>query len=259
MVPNHLFQLVSLIGMEPPASLDADALRDEQVKLVKAIPPFTDSDLETDVVRGQYTAGTISGKQVPAYRAEGKVARDSRTETFVALKLRVENWRWAGVPFYVRTGKRLARRQTEIVIQFRRAPHLLFRKTAIEACLPNQLVMSVQPEEGISLRFGAKVPGPVVRLGAVTMDFDYAHTFGSKPSTGYERLLYDCMTGDATLFQRADMTELTWGVIAPIQRAWQERSADGLCEYPAGSWGPAAADELLARDGRRWREADGCP
>jgi glucose-6-phosphate 1-dehydrogenase len=258
MVPNHMFQLVSLVGMEPPASLDGDAIRDEQVKLLRSVRPYSAEEVQSEVVRGQYGAGTIEGKPVPSYRQEPEVPRDSTTETFVALKLHVENWRWADVPFYLRTGKRLGRRHTEIVIQFRRAPHLLFRNTAITSCQANQLVIQVQPDEGVSLRFGAKIPGPVVRLGSVTMDFDYQHAFGNRPSTGYERLLYDCMIGDATLFQRADMTELTWGVVAPIQQAWQKAGADGLKEYPAGSWGPAAADALLSNDGRQWRERDEC-
>jgi glucose-6-phosphate 1-dehydrogenase len=258
MVPNHLFQLVSLLGMEPPASLDGDAIRDEQVKLLKAVQPFGAEDITGRAVRGQYGPGVSDGKPVPGYRQEEGVPPDSHTETFVALKLTVGNWRWADVPFYLRTGKRLARRNTEIVIQFRRAPHMLFRNTAIATCSPNQLVINIQPEEGLSLRFGAKIPGPVVRLGAVTMDFDYRRAFGDRPSTGYERLLYDCMIGDGTLFQRADMVELGWGIIAPIQEAWRDPNRDGLHEYAAGSWGPAAADELLARDGRRWREEDPC-
>jgi len=259
MVPNHLFQLVSLIGMEPPASLDGTAIRDEQVKLLRAMQPFGPEDVSGRAVRGQYGPGKVDGKAVPGYRSEPGVAPDSRTETFVALKLTIGNWRWADVPFYLRTGKRLARRRTEIAIQFRRAPHLLFRNTAIATCQPNQLVLSIQPEESVSLRFGAKVPGPVVQLGTVTMDFDYQRTFGNRPSTGYERLLYDCMTGDATLFQRADMVELGWGILAPIQETWQNPKRDGLHEYPAGSWEPAAASELLTRDGRHWREEDPCP
>jgi glucose-6-phosphate 1-dehydrogenase len=258
MVPNHLCQLVSLIGMEPPAALDGDAIRDEQVKLLKAVHPFAAEEVARLAVRGQYGRGQEGGKPVPGYREEPSVARDSRTETFAALKLTVDNWRWADVPFYLRTGKRLKQRHTQIVIQFRRAPHLLFRNTAIAACAANQLVLSIQPEEGVSLRFGAKVPGAVVRLGTVTMDFDYARVFGSRPSTGYERLLYDCMLGDATLFQRADMVELGWGVIAALQKAWQDPAADSLQEYPAGSWGPTAAQTLLTRDGRQWREEEPC-
>src|SRR6266851_2731187 len=230
MVPNHLFQLVALIGMEPPSSLDADAIRDEQVKVFRSIRPYSLDDVSQLVVRGQYDKGMINGKPVPAYREEPKVPRDSHTETLAALKLEINNWRWADVPFYLRTGKRLARRHTEIVIQFRRAPHLLFRNTAIAACQPNQLVVNVQPEEGISLRFGAKVPGPVVQLGAVTMDFDYAQKFGNRPSTGYERLLYDCMIGDQTLFRRADMSELGWAIVEPILQSWEKQGNEGLME-----------------------------
>jgi glucose-6-phosphate 1-dehydrogenase len=258
MVPNHLCQLVSLIGMEPPASLDGDAIRDEQVKLLKAVHPIAAAEAGKVAVRGQYGRGEVDGKAVPGYREEPSVARASRTETFVALQLTVDNWRWADVPFYLRTGKRLKRRDTAIVIQFRRAPHALFRNTAIDACTANQLVLNIQPEETVSLRFGAKVPGPVVRLGTVTMDFDYARVFGRRPSTGYERLLYDCMLGDATLFQRADMVELGWGVIAGVQQALRDPAADSLQEYPAGSWGPAAAASLLTRSGRRWREDEPC-
>jgi glucose-6-phosphate 1-dehydrogenase len=257
MVPNHLFQLVSLIGMEPPALMEADAMRDEQVKLLRAVRPLNPPEVVSNVVRGQYGPGAIDGKQVPGYRSEPNVAADSRTDTFVALKLEVDNWRWADVPFYLRTGKRLAQRHTQIVIQFRRAPHRLFRNTAIASCLSNQLVLNIQPDEGLSLRIGAKVPGPVVRLGLVTMDFDYERAFGDHPSTGYERLLYDCMIGDATLFQRADMVELGWSIVAPIQQAWQA-GGDGLQLYPSGSWGPSAAAELMTRDGRRWREEDPC-
>jgi len=258
MVPNHLFQLVALIGMEPPPSLDADAIRDEQVKVFRSIRPYSLDDVSQLVVRGQYDKGMINGKPVPAYREEPKVPRDSHTETFAGLKLEINNWRWADVPFYLRTGKRLARRHTEIVIQFRRAPHLLFRNTAITACQANQLVLSIQPEEGVSLRFGAKIPGPVVQLGGVTMDFDYAQRFGNRPSTGYERLLYDCMIGDQTLFRRVDMSELGWAIVEPILKSWEKQGNDGLMKYPAGSWGPEAANELLAHDGRRWRELEEC-
>jgi glucose-6-phosphate 1-dehydrogenase len=257
MVPNHLFQLVSLIGMEPPASMDANALRDEQVKLLRSVRPFAAEEVPSHAVRAQYAAGQIDGEAAPAYRSEPQVARESHTETFAALKLHIDNWRWADVPFYLRTGKRLSRRCTEIVVQFRRAPHLLFRNTAISSCLPNQLVLSVQPKEGLSLSFGAKVPGAVLQLGAVTMDFDYAEAFGNRPSTGYERLLYDCMLGDPTLFQRADMVELGWSILAPIQAAW-ENARDPLPEYAAGSRGPAEADELLAREGRHWRDGSPC-
>jgi len=257
MVPNHLFQLVSLIGMEPPASMDADSIRDEQVKLLKAIHPFAADDVATQTVRAQYGPGSIDGKAVPGYRSEPNVPRDSRTETYMALKLNIENWRWAKVPFYLRTGKRLGSRYTEIVVQYRRAPHMLFENTAIPSCMPNQLVINIQPHEGLSLSFGAKVPGAVVKLGEVAMDFDYAQTFGNHPSTGYERLLYDCMLGDATLFQRADMSELGWKVIAPLQEAWAS-GREPIPEYRAGSGGPVEADQLLIRDGRKWRDGKPC-
>jgi glucose-6-phosphate 1-dehydrogenase len=257
MVPNHLFQLVSLIGMEPPASLDAESIRDEQVKLLKAIRPFAGKEIEMNAVRGQYGPGTIDGRKVPGYLSEPNVARESRTETYAASKLEIDNWRWASVPFYLRTGKRLAKRYTEIVVQFRRAPHLLFQKTAITACTPNQLVLSIQPQEALSLSFGAKVPGPVVQLGTVTMDFDYARVFGSRPSTGYERLLYECMLGDPTLFQRADMVELGWSIIAPVQAAWQN-GQEPVPQYAAGSPGPREADDLIRRDGRHWHDGNPC-
>ena len=188
-----------------------------------------------------------------AYRNEAKVSPTSNTETYAALKLQVDTWRWSGVPFYLRTGKRLPRRATEIAIQFRRSPIVLFRKTKIADLQTNRLVIHIQPDEGISLRFGAKVPGPVMRLGLVNMEFDYARDFGSSHSTGYERLLYDCMMGDATLFQRADMVEAGWKVIQPVLDAWKALPAQGFPNYAAGSWGPPEADELLAKDGRSWR------
>jgi glucose-6-phosphate 1-dehydrogenase len=187
------------------------------------------------------------------YRREPKVSPTSNTETYIALKLQIDNWRWAGVPFYLRTGKRLPRRTTEIAIQFRRSPFVLFRKTKIADLQTNRLVIHIQPDEGISLRFGAKVPGPVMQLGLVNMEFDYARDFGRSHSTGYERLLYDCMIGDATLFQRADMVEAGWKVIQPVLDAWRSTPADRFPNYAAGSWGPSEADELLARDGRTWR------
>jgi glucose-6-phosphate 1-dehydrogenase len=257
MVPNHLVQLLSLIAMEPPSSLDADPIRAEQEKVLRSIAPLSGSN-QSDYVRGQYGPGAIDGKPVPGYRAEKNVAPNSTTETFAALKLNVGNWRWADVPFYLRTGKRLSRRRTEIVIQFRRAPHLLFSKTAITHCTANQLVLGIQPEERLSLRIGAKVPGPTVRLGAVAMDFDYLHTFGENPSTGYERLLHDCMIGDQTLYKREDMIELGWQIVDSILDAWQSSGDRGLEPYPAGSNGPPAATQLIERDGRHWREDSGC-
>ncbi|HWT77364.1 MAG TPA: glucose-6-phosphate dehydrogenase, partial [Candidatus Methylomirabilis sp.] len=207
----------------------------------------------TRTVRGQYGEGVIDGQRVPAYHADPKVALDSRTETFVALKLSIDNWRWADVPFYLRTGKALAGRLTEIAIQFKRAPFILFRKTPVEHLTPNQLVVHIQPDEGIDLSFGAKAPGPQVRIGTVHMHFHYKDYFGSTPSTGYERLLYDCMVGDATLFQRADMVEAGWSVVAPILDVWKALPPRNFPNYPAGNWGPKEADELMERDGRQWR------
>jgi glucose-6-phosphate 1-dehydrogenase len=256
MVPNHLFQLVTLTAMEPPISFAADAVRDEQAKILHAIQPILPEDVLNRTVRGQYGTGKAANEQLAPYRSEFEVASDSGTETFVAMKLLIDNWRWADVPFYLRTGKRLASRTTEIAIQFKRAPFILFRNTPVERLTANRLVIHLQPREGISLRFGAKVPGPVVQLGAVDMDFDYADYFGSTPSTGYERLLYDCMCGDATLFQRADMVEAGWRVVAPVQDVWKALPPRAFPNYPAGSWGPKEADELLERDGRTWSKSE---
>jgi glucose-6-phosphate 1-dehydrogenase len=253
MVPNHIMQLISLTAMEPPISFDANAVRDEQAKILHAIQPMSDEEVLTRTVRGQYGEGTIAGEHVPAYRAESDVPPDSRTETFVAMKLLIDNWRWADVPFYLRTGKRMPMRNTHIVIQFRRAPFVLFRDTQVENLMPNQLVLHIQPEEGISLRFAAKVPGPVMRLGTVDMNFEYQEYFGKQPSTGYERLLHDCMIGDQTLFQRADMVEAGWSVVNPVLDLWKALLPRNFPNYPAGTWGPKEADELLERDGRRWR------
>ena len=253
MVPNHLFQLLSLTAMEPPISFDADAVRDKQAEILHAVQVPNPEDVATTAVRGQYGEGLVGGERLPAYRNETKVPPTSNTETYVALKLQVDNWRWSGVPFYLRTGKRLQRRATEIAIQFRRPPFVLFRKTKIADLQTNQLVIHIQPDEGISLRFGAKVPGPVMQLGLVNMEFDYERDFGRSHNTGYERLLHDCMIGDATLFQRADMVEAGWKVIQPVLDAWKAVPAERFPNYAAGSWGPAEANELLARDGRAWR------
>ena len=249
MLPNHLFQLVCLTAMEPPVSFEANVVRDEQAKILRAIQPLHDKDVLTRTVRGQY-GHSHSG--MAGYRTEPMVSPTSRTETYIALKLFIDNWRWADVPFYVRTGKRMAKRVTEIVIQFKRAPFLLFRKTAVEKLEPNRLVLHLQPDEGISLSFGAKIPGPVVQLGGVDMAFNYTDYFNATPQTGYERLMYDCMLGDATLFQRSDMVEAAWNVVAPIQNVWGALEPREFPNYPAGTWGPEEADELLARDGRHW-------
>ena len=254
MVPNHLFQLMTLTAMEPPISFEANAVRDEQTKILTAIQPISVEEVPSCVVRGQYGEGVVQHEHAPAYRAEPRVPRDSSTDTYVAMKMLIDNWRWADVPFYLRTGKRLPRRVTEIAIQFKRAPFVLFRETPVEHLSPNRLVMHIQPEEGITLRFSAKVPGPHVHLGSVSMDFKYSDYFGATPSTGYERLLYDAMEGDATLFQRGDMVETAWSVVDPILKAWQTTPARDFPNYASGTWGPAEADELLRRDGRQWRE-----
>jgi glucose-6-phosphate 1-dehydrogenase len=253
MVPNHLFQLLTMTAMEPPISFDADQVRNKQAEVLHAIQPFTPEDVLKNTVRGQYGGGIVDGQRVVGYRSEPDVAPDSNTETFVALKLQIDNWRWAGVPFYLRTGKRLAQRTTEIVIQFRRTPFVLFRNTSVRNLETNRLVIHIQPEEGISLSFGAKVPGSIMKLGLVNMDFDYSSYFGLEHSTGYERLLRDCMAGDATLFQRSDMVEAGWNVIQPILDVWRALPARGFPNYAAGSWGPIEADDLLERDGRSWR------
>jgi len=254
MLPNHLFQLLALTAMEPPISFEADAVRDEKAKVLRAIKPASSEDVLTRTVRGQYGEGRMpAGRPVPAYRAEPRVAPDSNVETYAAVKLLIDNWRWADVPFYLRTGKRLARRQTEIAIQYKRAPSVLFRETSVSHLESNLMVLRIQPEEGIAVRFGAKIPGPSLKIGGVDMDFCYEDYFGTTPSTGYETLLYDCMNGDATLFQRADGVEAGWRVVAPILDVWGALPPRNFPNYAAGSCGPAEADQLLARDGRLWR------
>jgi glucose-6-phosphate 1-dehydrogenase len=253
MVPNHLFQLLSLTAMEPPISFDANAVRDKQSEVLRAIEPLSSEDVLHNAVRGQYGPGNAGGKAMDGYRQEPDVSPTSNIDTFVALKLSIDNWRWAGVPFYLRTGKRLARRTTEIAIQFKRAPTVLFRNTTITDLQTNRLLIHIQPEEGISLRFGAKVPGPVMQLGLANMDFDYATAFGSSHSTGYERLMHDCMIGEATLFQRADMVEAGWSIIQPVIDVWGALPGRNFPNYAAGSWGPAESHDLMARDGRAWR------
>ena len=252
MVPNHIFQLISLTAMEPPVSFDAEVVRDEQAKILKALSPMTDEEVLTRTVRGQYGEGVEGTSKVSGYRSEPYVSADSRTETFVAMKLFIDNWRWADVPFYLRTGKRLPSRSTKIVIQFKRAPFVLFRKTAVDKLEPNRLVLHLQPDEGIKLSFGAKIPGPVVQIGDVDMNFNYTDYFKATPQTGYERLLYDCMLGDATLFQRSDMVETAWHVVAPILDVWEALPPRRFPNYAAGSWGPHEADDMLTKDHRRW-------
>jgi glucose-6-phosphate 1-dehydrogenase len=253
MVPNHVFQLLAMTAMEPPTSFDADAVRSKKAEVVQAIHPLTPAQALHDAVRGQYGAGTVLGKPVRAYRQEPDVSPDSNIETYVACKLRIDNWRWAGVPFYLRTGKYLKRRWTEIAIRFHQAPIVLFRNTQLERMSPNWMILRIQPDEGIALEFAAKHPGPTVKLNTVSMDFAYESFFKTAPNTGYETLLYDCMIGDATLFQRADNVEGGWQAVQPILDAWAENAPKDFPNYVAGGNGPAAADELLARDGRVWR------
>jgi glucose-6-phosphate 1-dehydrogenase len=256
MVPNHVFQLLALTAMEPPISFDADAVRGKKAEVIQAIHPLSPARALKDAVRGQYAAGTVLGKQVQAYRSEPDVAPDSTTETFIACKLKIDNWRWAGVPFYLRTGKYMKRRWTEIAIRFHQAPYTLFRGTHVERMNPNWMILRIQPDEGIALEFAAKRPGPTVMLSSVCMDFAYKTYFNVAPSTGYETLIYDCMIGDATLFQRADNIEAGWQTVQPILDAWANNPPKGFPNYVAGTDGPAAADELLARDGHAWRSLD---
>jgi glucose-6-phosphate 1-dehydrogenase len=250
MVQSHLLQLTSLAAIEPPSNFDATALRNEKLKVLQALRPYTPETVVTKVVAGQYTQGQIDGEDVAGYRQEPGVKPDSKTETFVAAKVLIDNWRWADVPFYIRTGKRMRRRVTEVAINFRRAPHLLFRGQEIDT---NTLVLNIQPEEGISVGFHVKLPGQKLRLARVSMDFSYLAAFGTSERSAYATLLNDCMRGDATLFDRADGVEAAWAFVQPILDAW-ENQARTVSPYPAGSWGPHEADELLSRDGRHWRQ-----
>ncbi len=252
MVPNHILQLVALAAMEPPNSFRADAVREEQVKALRAIAPLKPEEVSTHVVRGQYGTGTVAGKPVPGYREEQRVAKDSAVETFVAMKLVMDNWRWAGVPFYLRTGKRMAQRTTEMTIQFRQAPFHLFRETSIDHIGHNRLVLQLQPNEGISLEFGAKVPGPEIDMKPVRMDFCYADFFGKSSKTGYETLLFDCMIGDPTLFKTAAAVDAGWEIVQPVLDLWASQKPSDFPNYSSGSWGPDAATDLLAKDSRRW-------
>jgi glucose-6-phosphate 1-dehydrogenase len=251
MVQNHLLQLLCLVAMEPPTDLSADSIRDEKVKVVRSLRRLSTAEIAVNVVRGQYMEGAIYGKPVVGYRQEQNVKLDSQTETFVALRLFIDNWRWADVPIYMRVGKRLPKSATEISIHFKKAPAVLFNR---ELSDQNVLVIRIQPDEGLSLRIHAKVPGTSFRIEPVKMDFHYGTSFGKPSPEAYERLLLDAMSGDATLFARRDEVEEAWAFIDPIEEGWQaKRNAPELFFYPAGSWGPKEADDLLARDGRAWR------
>ena len=243
-VQNHMFQVMTLVAMEPPISFGGEDVRDEKVRVLHAVPPLAHDEITRHVVRAEYAG----------YTSEPNVDQTSRTETFVAMRLFIDNWRWAGVPFYLRTGKRLPQRVTEVAVQFKRAPLMLFRETPVNALSSNAIVLRIQPNEGISLCFDAKVPGPFERLDTVTMDFSYAEHFDTEPTTGYETLLFDSMTGDQTLFHRMDMVEAGWQVVAPVLDAWKQDTRSRIPEYEAGSWGPSEADLLIERDGRQWRD-----
>ncbi len=251
MIQNHVFQVTSLIAMEPPISLSANAVRDEKIKAMQAVRAIPSGQVNEFAVHGQYTTGAVAGKPVTGYREEKDVRPNSQTDTFAAVKLYFDNWRWADVPFYLRSGKRLPKRVTEIAIQFRKAPLQLF-KSAEQEIEPNVLVIRVQPDEGITLRIGAKVPGQVTRIRWVNMDFRYGASFGVASPEAYERLLLDCILGDSTLYARRDMTERGWEIVMPILDAWQN-SREEIPKYEAGTWGPPEADELIERDAREWR------
>ncbi len=250
-VQNHALQLLALVAMEPPLAFEANAVRDEKVKVLRAIRPISDEEVARWTVRGQYAKGWVLGQQVPGYRDEKNIAPGSLTETFATLKLEVDNWRWANVPFYIRAGKRMPKRVTEIRIQFKRPPHMTFGPDATHELDPNAITLRIQPEEGISLRFGAKVPSAGLRIRSVTMDFQYMTAFLVETPEAYERLLLDCMIGDPTLFTRADEVEAAWKLIDPIEAAWRDDRPQ-LAMYPGGTWGPPAADRLIQQDGREW-------
>jgi glucose-6-phosphate 1-dehydrogenase len=253
MVPNHLLQLLSLVAMEPPSRFAADSVRAQKAELLDSVQLPTPEEALRQSVRGQYGEGTIDNKAVEAYRATKDVNPQSTTETYAALKLVIDNWRWAGVPFYLRTGKALRGKRTEVAIKFKQAPIAMFRDTPVENLAQNFLVLGIQPKECIGLEFNAKVPGPSISIGGVGMTFKYEDYFDAAPSTGYETLIYDCMIGDAILYPRADGIEAGWRIVQPFMDAWAAKNGDGLAAYRAGSDGPAEADWLLSSDGRRWR------
>ncbi len=254
MVPNHLFQLLSLVAMEPPTRFDAHSVRAEKANVLAAIQAQNEADALKNSVRGQYQSGRVGDTAIEDYSKTEDVKPDSTTETYAALKLTIDNWRWAGVPFYLRTGKALGIKRTEVAIKFKQAPFAMFNCTPVEALAQNYLVIGVAPTEGIALQFNTKVPGPSIRIDGVEMKFRYKDYFKAEPSTGYETLIYDCMIGDNILFQRADSVEAGWKAVQPFLDAWKKAGAQGLEHYKAGSEGPAAAEELLKRDGRSWRK-----
>ena len=251
-VQNHVMQVLAVMAMEPPARFDATSIRDEKVKVLRAVDTLTPEEVAAEVVRGQYTHGWVEGEEAKGYRQEEGVAADSRTETYMAMRLYIDNWRWADVPFYLRTGKRLPKRVTEVALEFKAVPHLPFATTLTEGLDRNALVLRIQPDEGITLRFGAKVPGQAFRIRSVSMDFSYGAAFVEETPDAYERLLLDALVGDPTLFIRTDEVQQSWRIVEPILEAWGAHEAP-LHEYESGTWGPSAADELLQREGHRWR------
>jgi len=256
MIQNHIMLLLCLMAMEPPIAFEADEIRYNMMDVLQAIRPISPEQVAEKAVRGQYGAGAIGGAPLLGYRQEAEVAPGSSTETFAALKLEVDNWRWQGTPFYVRTGKRLPLRASEIAIQFRPVPHLVFPPEALADCEPNRIVIRIQPQESILLRVQVKQPGLDMRLGPVNMDFGYADYFGATIPEAYETLLLDVMQGDATLFMRSDQVEAAWSLVTPVLEAWQDKQPTDFPNYAAGSWGPPEAADLLARDGRRWLEPE---
>jgi glucose-6-phosphate 1-dehydrogenase len=254
MVQNHLLQVLSLVAMEPPVSLNAEAIRDEKVKLLRSIRPMLPGEVNRFVVRGQYFAGMVDGELSPGYRQEPKVRSGSNVETYTALHLAIDNWRWSGVPFYLRTGKCLPMSASEVRVQFRPTPHVLFAAECKQRLDPNAISIRLQPQEGISLRFNGKVPGTSVAVRPVRMHFSYDAEFGAYTPEAYERLLLEAMVGDATLFIRRDEVETAWQIVDSIREAWSDRPLSNREFYSAGTWGPVAADELLAQNGHRWHE-----
>jgi glucose-6-phosphate 1-dehydrogenase len=254
MVPNHLFQLLSLVAMEPPVKFDAHSVRSEKAEVLSAIQTQSEEEALQNSVRGQYRGGKVGDSEIPDYSKTNDVKPDSTTETYAALKLTIDNWRWAGVPFYLRTGKALGIKRTEVAIKFKQAPFAMFRTTPVDRLSQNYLIIAIEPTEGITLQFNTKVPGPTINIDGVEMKFRYKDYFRAEPTTGYETLIYDCMIGDNILFQRADSVEAGWQAVQPFLDAWKKAGGKGLQTYKAGSEGPEAADELIKRDGRSWRK-----
>ena len=252
MVQNHIMQVLCLTTMEAPVAFDADAIRDEKVKVLRAVPLLSPEDVAKRTVRGQYTAGVINGQPQVSYKEEKGVSPASQTETYVALKLFIENWRWAEVPFYIRTGKALPKRSTEVTIQFKRVPHMLYKPAETKGLVPNRLTIRIQPDEGISLKFAAKVPGAARHLNDVDMNFSYSEAFGIESPDAYERLIADCMVGDSTLFIRRDEVETSWRIVDSIINAWKNMPESAVHPYQPGTWGPPEADALIQNDGREW-------